>query len=232
MNANGHPQPYEFHRTQEFGSPGNSPPRAGASVSDSMEYSEAFTSDQESHVAASSVTAGLTSYHDATRTVHEMHLALLFLLSNPDEFHKVTANPPPTLSDWNNEYSDEATADGSVTATPLPYVVFADDAEVVLPQAHTASQLFGIERVEGIELEAAAGVPALSQLFLRWLGACIHGNECWPLALVFSLTFMSFHTALMPGGDHLNIIDPPGLTVMRIAGGRYRVTAAHRVVWT
>lgn len=39
-------------------------------------------------------------------------------------------------------------------------------------------------------------------------------------------------TAVMPGGDHLNIIDPPGLTVMRIAGGRYRVTAAHRVVWT
>jgi hypothetical protein len=36
----------------------------------------------------------------------------------------------------------------------------------------------------------------------------------------------------MPGGDHLIIIDPPGLTVMRIAGGRYRVTAAHRVVWT
>ena len=36
----------------------------------------------------------------------------------------------------------------------------------------------------------------------------------------------------MPGGDHLNIIDPPGLTVMRIAGGRYRVTAAHRVIWT
>lgn len=36
----------------------------------------------------------------------------------------------------------------------------------------------------------------------------------------------------MPGGDHLNMIDPPGLTVMRIAGGRYRVTAAHRVVWT
>jgi hypothetical protein len=36
----------------------------------------------------------------------------------------------------------------------------------------------------------------------------------------------------MPSGDHLNLIDPPGLTVMRIAGGRYRVTAAHRVVWT
>jgi hypothetical protein len=36
----------------------------------------------------------------------------------------------------------------------------------------------------------------------------------------------------MPGGDHLNVMDPPGLTVMRIAGGRYRVTAVHRVVWT
>ena len=30
----------------------------------------------------------------------------------------------------------------------------------------------------------------------------------------------------MPEGDHENIIDPPGLTVMRIAGGRYRVTGA------
>jgi hypothetical protein len=142
-----------------------------------------------------------------------MHLALLYLLSNPEEFKKVASNPPAALSDWNNEYSDETTtADGtgspsSSPSSPLPYVVFADDAEVVLPQAHTASQLFGIERVEGIELEAAAGVPALSQLFQRWL-------------------------ALMPGGDHLHIIDPPGLTVMRIAGGRYRVTAAHRVVWT
>ena len=40
------------------------------------------------------------------------------------------------------------------------------------------------------------------------------------------------YVALMPGGDHMNLISPPGLTVMRIAGGRYRVTAAHRVVWT
>jgi hypothetical protein len=43
---------------------------------------------------------------------------------------------------------------------------------------------------------------------------------------------LSSFTALMPSGDHLNIINPPGLTVMRIAGGRYRVTAAHRVIWT
>lgn len=179
---NGHPQPYEFHRTEEFHNRASAPsPFSGA---DSMEYSEAAGFDQ-AFDQASSVTAGLTSYHDATRTVHEMHLALLFLLSNPDEFHRVAANPPPTLSDWQNEYSDEATADGStVGATPLPYVVFADDAEVVLPQAHTASQLFGIERVEGIELEAAAGVPALSQLFLRWLGTLIM-KICFASSLLF-----------------------------------------------
>ena len=45
---------------------------------------------------------------------------------------------------------------------------------------------------------------------------------------MFSFAFFLFTL----GGDHLNLIDPPGLTVMRIAGGRYRVTAAHRVVWT
>lgn len=42
----------------------------------------------------------------------------------------------------------------------------------------------------------------------------------------FSCYFLLFAVALMPEGDHLNIIDPPGLTVMRIAGGRYRVTGA------
>eukprot|EP00523_Entomoneis_sp_CCMP467_P001168 CAMPEP_0168750012 /NCGR_PEP_ID=MMETSP0724-20121128/17031_1 /TAXON_ID=265536 /ORGANISM="Amphiprora sp., Strain CCMP467" /LENGTH=453 /DNA_ID=CAMNT_0008797977 /DNA_START=170 /DNA_END=1531 /DNA_ORIENTATION=- len=169
--------------------------------------------------------------HDATSVVHEMHLALLYLLSNPDEFQRALAARPSrgatTLHEWNAEYEDnESLADTAVTdsfsaaldatqngassnisTTPLPFVVFADDAEVVLPAAFSASQLFGLEKVSGMELEAAAGLPALSQLFLRWL-------------------------ALMPGGDHLNLIDPPGLTVMRIAGGRYRVTAAHRVVWT
>lgn len=54
--------------------------------------------------------------------------------------------------------------------TPLAHQIFASDAEVVLPQALTASQLFGIERVTGIELEAAAGIAGLSHLFLRWLG--------------------------------------------------------------
>jgi len=53
---------------------------------------------------------------------------------------------------------------------PLAHQIFASDAEVVLPQALTASQLFGIERVTGIELEAAAGIAGSSHLFLRWLG--------------------------------------------------------------
>ena len=119
--------------------------------------------------------AGYGGSDDATDIVHEMHLALLYLLSNPDEFKKALHSHPPrgvtTLSDWNAEYDDEESVLTQQTqTTPLPFVIFADDAEVVLPQAHTASQLFGIERMEGIELEAAAGIPALSQLFLRWLG--------------------------------------------------------------
>ena len=103
----------------------------------------------------------------------------------------------------NNYYENQ-----SKLVPPLPIQIFASDAEVVLPQAYTANQLFGIERSTGIELEAAGGgsIIAVCQLFQRWL-------------------------ALMPGGDHENSIDPPGVTVMRISGGRYRVTAAHRVVW-
>lgn len=199
--------PYALERSS-----GPPPGKPESSIAGSMDYSEQID-EGSSYVAASSiVTGGFPYYHDATATVHEMHLALLYLLSNPEEFQRALQSHPPrgatTLQEWNAEYESDTITDvqGEAT-TPLPFVVFADDAEVVLPQAHTASQLFGIERVEGIELEAAAGVPALSQLFLRWL-------------------------AIMPSGDHLNIIDPPGLTVMRIAGGRYRVTAAHRVVWT
>ena len=55
----------------------------------------------------------------------------------------------------------------------------------------------------------------------------------WILIYIYSISLcVPVLLALMPGGDHLNLISPPGLTVMRIAGGRYRVTAAHRVVWT
>ena len=121
---------------------------------------------------------------DATEQVHEMHLALLYLLSNPEEFQRavqhhdvMASNTGTTLAQWNAEYGDneslytdadsvqqlsplrarETTSTGSTGTdtgtgtctdstggggTPLPYAVFADDAEVVLPQAHTASQLF------------------------------------------------------------------------------------------
>jgi hypothetical protein len=58
----------------------------------------------------------------------------------------------------------------STSSVPLPYVIFCDDAEIVLPQAHTASQLFGMELWTGMELEAAAGIRPIAQLFLRWLG--------------------------------------------------------------
>jgi len=199
-------------------------------------------------------------YDDATPTVHNMHRKLLHLLSSPNLFSdaiewqmKVDRGLDPSLptddnttnnvdedgmKSFDNEFNEDNisravseqkddTDDGQTATTtngdedttnqnkykdqsklipPLPIQIFASDAEVVLPQALTASQLFGIERVSGIELEAAAGIIGLSQLFTRWL-------------------------ALMPEGDHLNIIDPPGLTVMKISGGRYRVTGAHRVVW-
>ena len=193
---------------------------------------------------------------DATATVRAMHRRLLTLLSNPEHFAEAVewqtmidrGIDPATASregagageggmaSFDGEFDDdeasgaadetkeddkasaEEKAGGEGAATegkyrdqsrlipPLPLQIFAPDAEVVLPQALTASQLFGIERLTGIELEAAAGVVGLSQLFLRWL-------------------------ALMPEGDHEQPIDPPGLTVMRISGGRYRVTGAHRVVW-
>lgn len=155
-------------------------------------------------------------FKDCTDTVHHMHNLLLYLLSNPEEFQEAidfhnNKSTTSTLSAFHAEY-DRGTDVGSIfngdeENIPVPFMVFASDAEVVLPQAHTASQLFGYERDSGIELEATSGIVGLCQLFLRWL-------------------------ALMPGGDHSNLIEPPGLTVMRIAGGRYRVTAAHRVIWT
>jgi hypothetical protein len=193
---------------------------------------------------------------DATATIHSMHSKLLYLLSHPELFHDALTweedkllhhhqqddkfeedSTFEGLSDTNKATQDETfefhphektkkNKEGGALNNiqhnkknrddkdhnnlppppPLPFEIFAPDAEVVLPQALTATQLFGVERETGIELEAAAGIYGLSLLFLRWL-------------------------ALMPEGDHMNVIRPPGLTVMRIAGGGYRVTAAHRVVW-
>lgn len=157
-------------------------------------------------------------FRDNTETIHHVHNLLLYLLSNPEDFqealdfHKSKATTS-TLSAFHAEI-DRGTDVGSLfdnndedNVPPIPFMVFAPDAEVVLPQAHTASQLFGFERDNGMELEATSGIIGLCQLFMRWL-------------------------KLMPDGDHMNLISPPGLTVMRIAGGRYRVTAPHRVVWT
>ena len=190
--------------------------------------------------------------YDATEIVHGMHRKLLQALSHPQVFadaliweSKVDRGLDPSLPDDDDNLNQVGGGDGGIKsfnnsfetgvdehkeeveeddddgeeggeeaklkeqkriAPPLPLQIFTPDAEVVLPQALTATQLFGMERVTGIELEAAAGITGLSHLFLRWL-------------------------ALMPEGDHMNIVNPPGLTVMRISGGRYRVTAAHRVVW-
>jgi hypothetical protein len=196
---------YDLHRTAAVHPPQSYPESTSASeANESLEYlSQA--GDSDSYLAlhnfgdtGTSVTGHAANYHtmiaahvDATDTVHEMHLALLYLLSNPEEFQRALASHPArgatTLAEWNAEYDTESltedaslftstespTKDSNATTTPLPFVVFADDAEVVLPQAHTASQLFGIERLEGIELEAAAGIPAISQLFLRWLGTFV-----------------------------------------------------------
>jgi hypothetical protein len=176
-----HPQHQHQHHHQHDGT-------VPKSSSSSMVVGGSFYPDN-------TTTATTTSeqLQDASEIVHEMYLALLYLLSNPDEFKKTLHAHPPrgatTLDEWNAELEDDydaeeeeeeesvvptgsnsTTSTSSASATPLPFVVFADDAEIVLPQAHTASQLFGIEKIEGIELEAAAGFPALSQLFLRWLG--------------------------------------------------------------
>ena len=189
---------YQFERSPRGGS-GDPGYQDSPSHLESLDYSYNNDADSETYTAlggASSLTGLVPNYHpnfqDATDTVREMHLALLYLLSNPEEFQRALQIHPAqgatTLAEWNAEYLDSesvtdvgsmvtttadesvATASGAGGPTPLPFVVFADDAEVVLPQAHTASQLFGLERIEGIELEAAAGIPSLSQLFLRWLG--------------------------------------------------------------
>jgi hypothetical protein len=146
----------------------------------------------------------MTEDDNVTTTTHNNYVG------GEDETKDDVASLPTTMSQPSNNninyYKNQ-----SKLVPPLPIQIFASDAEVVLPQAYTANQLFGIERTTGIELEAAGGsgagsIVAVCQLFQRWL-------------------------ALMPNGDHENSIDPPGVTVMRISGGRYRVTGAHRVVW-
>jgi len=128
-------------------------------------------------VHGSSVSAPI--FKDRTDTVHQMHNLLLYLLSNTEEFqdalaHYKSKSTTSTLSAFHADF-DRATDVGSAfngddENIPVPFMVFASDAEVVLPQAHTASQLFGYERDGGIELEATSGMVGLCQLFMRWLG--------------------------------------------------------------
>jgi hypothetical protein len=224
---------YDFNRSPKRavdpanGNEAMNPVAPSSSASESLDYSSHVDGegddsqndgDSESYLAiqtiaeSSVITGHMANYHathaDATDTVHEMHLALLYLLTNPEEFQKALASHPArgatTLAEWNAEYDNEShnesmteaeslatdnyTVDTLTAGTPLPFVVFADDAEVVLPQAHTASQLFGVERLEGIELEAAAGIPALSQLFLRWLG-----RSMWLILQCASASTVSIH---------------------------------------
>ena len=97
--------------------------------SQSLDYSSNIDSDSYYRDGGgSSVTgaAGMSYNQDATQTVHQMHLALMFLLSNPEELKKALHAHPPrgatTLAEWNAEYEeDEESVMTSGTApTPLP----------------------------------------------------------------------------------------------------------------
>jgi hypothetical protein len=147
-----------------------------ASVSDSNFFQTQFDTIE----AHQNKVMSTLMFKDCTDTVHHMHNLLLYLLSNPNEFQEAidfhnSKSTVSTLSAFHAEY-DRGTDVGSVFNNgddeniPVPFMVFASDAEVVLPQAHTASQLFGYERDSGIELEATSGMVGLCQLFLRWLG--------------------------------------------------------------
>jgi hypothetical protein len=144
-------------------------------------------------------------HRDCTEIVHKMHNLLLYLLSTPQEFKDALEyyrqrSGSCTLSAFHAEY-DRSTDIGSSfhaddDTIPLPFIVFAPDAEVVLPQAHTASQLFGVERETGIELEAASGIVDLSHLFLRWLGTFIldmHLIPCLVSNIPLNSCFFSSH---------------------------------------
>lgn len=145
---------------------------AEESVSDSNFFQTHFETMEENAMST-------LMFKDCTETVHHMHNLLLYLLSNPSEFQEAidfynNKSTMSTLSAFHAEY-DRGTDVGSIfngdeENIPVPFMVFASDAEVVLPQAHTASQLFGYERDSGIELEATSGMVGLCQLFLRWLG--------------------------------------------------------------
>lgn len=148
----------------------------GDSTVDSLEYSSHVDSESylDLHTAlgnhqnyndqASLGTANVVNASpppDATHIVHEMHLALLYLLSNPEEFQRALDQPAiggaTTLTEWNAEYdAEESLGDGSTNVgagcggrqqptpslTPLPYVETCCRAPVLFalgrcPVTHT-----------------------------------------------------------------------------------------------
>lgn len=142
---------------------------------------------------------------DATPVIREMHRKLLRAMSDPNCFHDAVDRIAEAESGRGLEYekedgttthhdddNDEDAADEKGDAVPLPLRIFAPDAEVVLPEAMTANQLFGIERVTGIELEAAAGIKGLSLLFLRWLGECFIYYAVYFIGFGFVLVCLFF----------------------------------------
>ena len=86
---------YDLHRTEPSGT-------SPANLDDTLDYSSNAGSESYYHghgdAANSSITgqeAGYDTSEDATNIVHEMHIALLYLLSNPDEFRKALNSHPP-----------------------------------------------------------------------------------------------------------------------------------------
>lgn len=134
----------------------------------------------------SSSTSHEGEHEDATTTIHEMHRKLLYLMSHPELFHDAldwqrtveqeregttSSSLEERTADTNRRSeSDDPYPSQPRLIPPLPHQILTADVEVVLPQAMTASQLFGIERCTGMELQAAAGIEGVSLLFLRWLG--------------------------------------------------------------
>ena len=83
-----------------------------------------------------------TAANDTTTLTNKNNTTIAHSENETFEFHQV---------DTSNTTSNTKAAFGKASTkrkeAPLPHQIFAPDAKVVLPQALTASQLFGIERL-------------------------------------------------------------------------------------
>ena len=85
-----------------------------------------------------------TAANDTTTLTNENNIAITHSENETFEFHQVdTSN---TTSNTKATFG-KASVPTKRKEAPLPHQIFAPDAKVVLPQALTASQLFGIERL-------------------------------------------------------------------------------------